>query len=158
MRSSKGSICGVWEISPLSSTSSAPVRLLPKSITMWTCLASPAVAVAGRMQTSTGGTPRKRPLLQVQQPFQANHEILGQRGGLAEVADLGVSAGGVHGQEEPRGAGLDDLPLDVGIGLGGLVFLLRGADAALPAVADLAALVAAAAQRNADELDAGVGE
>ena len=32
------------------------------------------------------------------------------------------------------------------------------AAAALPAVADLAALVAAAAQRNADELDAGVGE
>ena len=105
-----------------------------------------------------GRDPLERPLLDVQQPFQANHEILGERVGLAEIADLGIAAGGVHGQEQPRGARLDDLPLDVGIDLGRLVFLARRALAALPAVADLAGLILAAAERNADELDPRVRE
>ena len=67
---------------------------------MWTCLASPAVAVAGRMQISTGGMPLQRLALHVQQPFQADDEVLGQRAGRAEVAHLRVAAGGVDGQEE----------------------------------------------------------
>ena len=104
-----------------------------------------------------GRNPLQRLALDVQQPVQTDHKVLRQRRGEAEIAELRVAATGVHGEEQPRGARLDDLPLDKRKRLRRLAFVRRSRAASLPAVADLAALVAAsAAERDADELDAGV--
>ena len=63
----------------------------------------------------------QRLALDIQQPLQIDEEVAGQRVGRAEVADFRIAAGGIDGQEQPRRARLDDLPLDVRKGPRGIV-------------------------------------
>ena len=97
--------------------------------------------------------------LHVEQPGQVDREIPGQGTWLAEVPQVGVAAGGVDRQEHLGGARLDNLPLDEGVVSGRFVFGPAAALAALPAVSDLGGLIAAAAaERDANDLDPGVCE
>ena len=84
------------------------------------------LGVAGRGRRGANAQLDVRHALQrlavdIQQPLQVDEEVAGQRVGRAEVADFRVAAGGIDGQEEPRRARLDDLPLDVGEGPRGIV-------------------------------------
>ena len=134
------------------------MRLLPKSMIMWTCLASPAVAAAGRMQSSMSGTPFSGLPSMSSSPCSLTSEVAGQRVGRAEVADFRVAAGGIDGQEEPGRARLDDLPLDVGKAVGAALPRRLAAQAALPAVADLGGGSGCRRARECKRFGARVGE
>ena len=95
----------------------------------------------------------------VQQALEHDEEVARERVGGAEVADFRVAARGIDGQKEPGRARLNDLPLDIREGPRRLVGSRCGDRRPLPAITDLAGLVAAAAaQRNANDLDTRVGE
>ena len=149
----EGHHLGVWEISPAISSSRAPVRLLPKSTTMWTGLASPAVAVAAADTDSTVGHPLQRLARRDPAgPSSATLKSLVSVAGSAEVADLRIAQVVSTARNSLLTCDWIDLPLDVGVDDRLLRFLVVPiflfhfglAAAALPAVADLGRGVAAA--------------
>ena len=103
-----------------------------------------------------GRQPPQRLAVDVQQALQANLMVAHQRLGRAEIADLRIAAGRIDRQEQPRRAGLDDLPLDIRDIRSG-ASAAAAAAAALPAVAALRRGVSPP-QRHADDLDTRVGE